>query len=159
MASSDIYSAIAALTPTYDSDVTVNVRWPNAGSSSDALQNTLHESDAPMRMLGIPENTDENIISLEFTGLGNATERDYLILDRLWLLPTPMDQSLQYNAPKMLKYIDSYNIQVRDNRGLTTQSHIESVSYTYGWNNWPDAGGVTWFTVDVVLEVQELCTL
>jgi hypothetical protein len=52
----------------------------------------------------------------------------------------------------MRKYIDSYTTQMKNNRGLTTQSHIVDVSYSYGPKEW---GEVTWFTVDAVVTIEE----
>ena len=150
MASSDIYSALAALTPQYDTDIPVNVRWPT--DSDSAIKPVLGESSKPMRILGVPQNTDESNISFEFIALGNPYKHTYLIQDRLWLGPTEFNEGLEKNSPNMLKYIDSYTAQVKANRGLTTQSHILDVRYSYGWNEW---GGVQWFTVDAVVTVEE----
>ena len=155
MASSDIYSALAALAPTYDSDVTISVRWPDAGSSTDALSNFLDESDGPVRMLGVPDNLDETNTEFEFIALGASARRTYVIQDRLWLIPAEFEQGLQYNSPKMIKYVDSYNSQVLNNRGLTTQSHITDIRYRYGWKTWAD--GVVWFTVDAIATIEEFC--
>lgn len=156
MASSDLYSALAALTPQFDTDVTINVRWPNSGGSSDAMANTLHESDAPMRILGLPERVGVgNNMEFAWIALGTSHKVTHTIQDRLWVLPAEMDQKLIYNSPKLIRYVDSYNTQITNNRGLTSQSHIVSVTYRYGWNYWPEIGGTSWFTLDALVTLEE----
>lgn len=152
MASSDIFAGLAALTPQYDTDVSVGVRWPTTDTDSYLIE-TLDENEAPIRILGIPENLNEENTEFAWIALGKAAKHTYIIMDRLWLSPAEMNEGLEKNTPRMVRYIDSYNTQVLNNRSLgRNNAHVVDVRYNYGWRPWITA---TWFTVDAVVTVEE----
>ena len=145
-----IMSGIAALAPTYDSDVTVNVRGYNA------IEPTLNEAECPMRMILAP---DESVgAEMSVISLGAVQKVTWTILDRLYLFPVNLDQGIENYNHKLYDYMASYSAAVKANRCLsTTDASVQGVSFTAPFvRNFPDVEGATAFwVVDAVLTVEE----
>jgi hypothetical protein len=143
----EIFIAIAAWTPTYDSDVSVNVR------SVEEMADTLNAGDLPMRMLLIPgENQDA---SLSFVSLGKTMSVEWELLDRLYLRVPSHGRGLQDFTADLIAYVKSYVTVIQNNRAPTSQSHVKYVRFEPGifpWGNNQYAG------VDVRLTIEEIIT-
>ena len=143
----EIFAAIAAYSPTYDSDVTVSVR------NMEDIQNILNSGDLPVRMLVIPgENTDAD---LSFVTLGKTMLVQWEILDRLYLRVPSHGRGLQDCTEDMIKYVKSYVTVIKNNRAPTSQSHVVSVRFQPGIYEW---AGEQYAGVDVRLLIEEIIT-
>lgn len=151
MAIATIMAGIKALVPTYDSDVTVNVR------GYDEIQPTLTEAECPMRMIGMPD--DKNRAQLDFIAMGKASNKmTWEILDRLYMFPVNLDLGIENYAHHIFDYKQSYTAQVNNNRKLsTTNAKVEQVVFDGPYvRNFPDVPNATaYWVVDAVLMVEE----
>ena len=146
-----IYDAIAAWTPTYDSDVTVPVK------NYDEVDNTFQDANAPHRFLLYGPSPAE-MEAGAFITLGKLQNLTWTIHDTLYLKASGTGVGYAEVCGKLLEYSADYVEVVRQNRAPTTQSHITSVACVPGILYWPpgDRTGTQYFGVDCVLTVQEV---
>jgi hypothetical protein len=120
------------------------------------LRNTLNSSDAPMRMLMVTGGNTE-AREFGFIALGNLSKVAWVISDRLFWKPVTQGESLAENSEDLIKYIDAYMSVIRENRKLTSQSHIINARFIPGVYNWPETNeGTAYFGVDCVLTIEEI---
>lgn len=147
----EIYTAISALSPTYDSNVTISVR------NYDQIRNDFHEADAPMRMLlvGIPSGDAEDVMFVG-VGSGQTMRIQWLITDRVFIRPAMQGMGLEDNTEDLLTYMDSYISAIQGIRAPTSQSIIKSIRTIPGVYYWPDCPeGTAYFGVNVEIIVEE----
>lgn len=147
----DIYTAISGLAPTYDSDVTINVRNYNQ------IRNDLHSADVPMRMLlvGMPSGDADNVAFVG-VGSGRTMRVQWLIVDRLFMRPVMLGMGLEDNTANLLEYMKSYISCVQGLRAPTSKSHIINLRCDPGVFYWPDTPeGTPYFGVNVEIIVEE----
>jgi len=145
----NIYTAIKAFAPTYDSDATITVR------DVDELKDMRLEI-GPIRMLFLPEDTAQ-----EFVAMGNPFKNVWRINDRLYYGKTGGGGGIATANDNIRKYIASYMDAVRSNRGLgasVTQSHIIGAEYTPRNDLTYGADDTNWYGVDVLLTIEEFVT-
>lgn len=150
MAISSIMSALSTLAPTYSSDVSVNVRGYND------ISDTLSEGECPLRMLLAP---DEKVgASISLPSMTAPAQAEWLILDRLYIMPVLLNMGIQTANHKIFDYMDSYMTAIKANRclGLTSVS-VTDVSFTSPYiQSWPDApDGIPFWVVDALVTVME----
>lgn len=150
MASTDMFAAMSAWTPSYDSDVTVNVRYPG-GVGVNNLRNEFSESDCPMRMIGLPE-VPGAVQDWGFIRLGTGGSNTYRIVDRLYLNPTVMQLGLEYSSIWLWRYQDSYTTAMRAGKAITDCATIRSVEYQHGWREW---NNISYYTIDCIVTIEE----
>lgn len=149
-----IKTAISNLTPTWDSDISINVRGYD---SDNPILPTLSEAECPMRMIGMPD--DKNRSQLDFIAMGKASNRmTWEILDRLYMFPVNLDMGIENYGIQIDLYKESYNTAVLNSRNLgTTNAKVEQVTYDGPYiRNFPDVPGATAFwVVDALVTVEE----
>lgn len=144
----NIYSALAALSPTPSSDVTVRVQ------AIGAVTSQLHTDDLPMRKLQAFANETEGTFS--FVALGTTANVRWTIVDRFFYRIAVQGEGWEAFADELVKYAKSYIDILRTNRGLTSQSHVVEVSFRPFVTTFPDGGNTPVAGVDVVLTVEEV---
>jgi hypothetical protein len=143
-----IYSAIAAWTPTFDSDLNVQVRGPSA------LSEVFNPLDCPTRMLS-PLAAGSRATTAHIA-LGKTVGMTWFIVDTLYMKPAAEGDTLKENGQAINTYIASYADTVRTHRAPTTQSAIKNVGFQAGVEQWPGGGdGVNYIIVKATLEVFE----
>jgi len=151
MSLSTIMAGIKALSPTYDSDVEVNVR------GYDEIVPTLREGECPMRMILAPDEK----VGAELTAdvsIGGVQRMTWTILDRLYMFPVNLDKGLENYNHKIYDYIASYGAAVSSKRCLdATDAVVTGVSFAGPYvMTFPRVEGSTPFwVVDAVLTVEE----
>lgn len=147
-----IYTAIAGLSPEYDSDISISVR------DYDAIANIFNPADAPMRMLLVSAPTSEaEDTTFIAIGSGYTMRARWRITDRLFMKPVMEGLGLEDNTANLLGYIASYIDQIRTLRAPSSQSHIVSFRCTPGVYWWPNTEtGVAYFGVDCQIIVEEV---
>jgi hypothetical protein len=144
-----ILDDIAGMSPTYDTDVSIGV-W-----NIDQQKEVLAPASCPKRVLMIiPNGTTAD--PMTFIALGTTTHVTWLITDRLYLKPSGEMGAYRRYTPETLRYTASYLEAVRQNRGPTAQSHIESVRAYPGIYAYPEGSDQYFYGVDVLLEIEEV---
>lgn len=154
MSISSIMTGLEGLTPTFDSDVVVNV-W-----AYDAMKDTLNESECPVRMIG--RNDDKQGASMELSNLNNPDRAEWQLLDRCYLFPVMLDQGVENYNHKILDYMDSYMSALSADKCLSAAATDDtrivtgvefSAPYTLAF---PEVDGASVFwVVDAVVTVEE----
>jgi len=145
-----IKDALAALTPTYDTDVDVNV-W------GYSIKATLNESECPVRMF---LNTDDkNRAEFSFIGMGKASNlMTWDILDRLLMFPVNLDKGIENYNHRIDLYKEAYVTAVKADNCLG-QSAARVTGITFDGPhviNFPDIpSGTAYWAVDAVVTVEE----
>lgn len=147
---SNIMSALAALTPSYSSDVNVNVR------SYNDITDTLSEAECPLRMLLAPD--DKMSASLSIKSMTSPATAEWRILDRLYIMPVLLNMGIETANHKIFDYMDSYMTIIKANRCLSlTNVNVTGIGFSAPYvRRWPDAEeGVPFWAVDAVLSITE----
>ena len=146
----DIYTAIAAWTPTHKAGVSVNV-WTPA-----KIVDTLSPASCPLRILPIVAG-GETGESGNFIALGKTFSVTWLITDLYLMRAVAHVPAHRDDVDKRLyDYQVSYIDAVIADRSPTSQSHIVSVNMYPGIQRWPDPDSEPYFGVRCVLEIQEI---
>jgi hypothetical protein len=143
----EIYDAIATWTPTYATDVTVNVR------DVDELKSTMADADLPVRMLTV--TTGDASGEQSFVALGAVTSVIWRITDRFFFKKAAAGQGVKEWSEILIKYTKDYLDEVLTHRAPTSQSSIRAVYVEPAILEWPEGGGTMYAGVDVILEVFE----
>jgi hypothetical protein len=143
-----IYDAIAAWTPTYDSDVSISAK------DVHQIPAVLHSAETPVRLLLVPEGPEA---FCEFVGLSKRVTIEWRIIDRLFIKPVAQGEGIEKATEWLVDYMDSYIEAIQADRSPTSQSHIVGAEITAGVFNWPPSPqGVPFFGINVVLTIQEI---
>jgi len=139
-----ILDNVAAMTPSYDSDIAVSVR------DVDQLKDTLQISDCPVRMLLVVD--PDQYHEMAFIAMGKTAKVTWKIVDRLFIKEATLGQGMAEWSDLLFAYTASYIEQARSNRGIDSQATIVDVSFRPEVMEW---GTNTWAVVDAILTVEE----
>lgn len=140
-----ITAAMAAWTPTYDSDVTIYCR------DMDELSDTFDVGDCPMRMLFMGDDDAAHV------ALGKTVRANWVIIDRCYIKPEAQGDSLKENSQRIRDYIASYMETVRTNRAPTSQSWVTDVRFSGSKFNWPPGSNTnTMIGVEARVSISEV---
>ncbi len=143
MALTDIFTAIAAWSVQFDSDVTPKV-W-----NYNQIKETLPSAAAPIRILS-PLNSPTDPFS--FIALGKTNKALHRIEDLLLIKPVAQGDGIKSESAHIVNYAQAYRTAMQDNRSPTAASHVIGGSITPGTFDW---NGVSYFGVRCVVEVEE----
>ena len=148
-----IYDSIAALTPTYDSDVTIGVR--NYDNNKDILK----DFSMPVRVLTVLDDAQQ---PTEFShiALGTTQGVEWFILDTLYLGSVQAHPiGLAGYSLQIVNYTASYLEQIRLNRSPSTCSTIRGARIIPRIRNWPNfEGQPAYYAIDAIINVFEVIT-
>ena len=139
-----ILDNVAALAPSYDSDVAISVR------NVDQLKDTLQISDCPVRMLLVVD--PDQYHEMAFVAMGKTAKVTWKIVDRLFIREATLGQGVAEWSDLLFTYTASYIEQVRSHRGIDRQATIVDVSFRPEVMEWGDGH---WAVVDAVLTIEE----
>jgi hypothetical protein len=143
-----IYSALAGLAPTYDSDVTVRVQ------SIGKVNEFAHTDDLPMRKLQAFQN--ESGSEMAFLALGTTVTVTWTVVDRFLMRHANQGAGWEEFADELTLYCASYINILKSNRALTCGSHVENVSFRPGIFTFPEGSAKRIAGVDVILTISEV---
>jgi hypothetical protein len=138
-----IFNAIAAWTPSYDSDVVPKV-W-NYNQVKEALPSAAAPIRVlmPMRLSGDP---------FEFVALGKTSKTTWRIVDLLLIKPVSQGDGIKSEGENMVAYAENYHDTLRSKRSPTSSSHVVGATINTGVFSWNQ---VDYYGVECVVTVDE----
>ena len=142
MSAVDVFVAVAAWTPTFDSDVTPKV-W-----NYNQIKATLPSAATPIRILSAIETPGE----FAFIALGKTNKVAWRLVDLLLIRPVVQGDGIKSESAHFVQYADSYRQAMYDHRAVTSSAIVSSATIEPGVYPWND---VQYFGVKCTMTIED----
>jgi hypothetical protein len=134
-------TAVAAWTPQYDSDETINVR------TYATIREGMPSGVTPMRIIE-PMSPGE----FAFIALGKTNKTTWRLVDTLYIKPVSQGDGIKSEATHMVNYADAYRQAMYDHRAVTSVAIVTGATIEPGVYPWND---VQYFGVKCTVTIED----